>query len=207
MAKKGDRYYFDNFIACVECSQRAAVLLGETLKNYSKADMTKKREQIHEIEHEADMKKHELMHMLNKAFITPIEREDIVSLAQNLDDITDTIEDVFLRIYICDVDTIKENAIAMTDLVISACEALKTAMEEFPEFRKSTKLKEYLIRINDLEEEGDHLFIEGMRALHTDGEDALTVIAWRDIYSYLERCMDACEHAADVVESVIMKNS
>ena len=65
MAKKGDRYYFDNFIACVECSHRAATLLGETLKNYSKADMAKKREQIHEIEHEADRKKHELMNMLN----------------------------------------------------------------------------------------------------------------------------------------------
>ena len=207
MAKKGDRYYFDNFIACVECSQRAATLLGETLKNYSKEDMAKKREQIHEIEHEADVKKHELMHMLNKAFITPIEREDIVSLAQNLDDITDTIEDVFLRIYICDVDTIKENAIAMTDLVVSACEALKIAMDEFPEFRKSTKLKEYLIRINDLEEEGDNLYIDGMRGLHTGDCSPLEVIAWRDIYSYLERCMDACEHAADVVESVIMKNS
>ena len=207
MAKKGDRYYFDNFIACVECSHRAAMLLSETLKKYSKADMAKKREQIHEIEHEADMKKHELMHMLNKAFITPIEREDIVSLAQNLDDITDTIEDVFLRIYICNVDAIKENAIAMTDLVVSACEALKVAMEEFPEFRKSSKLKEYLIRINDLEEEGDNLYIEGMRALHTGKENPLTVIAWRDIYSYLERCMDACEHAADVMETVIMKNS
>lgn len=125
--------------------------------------MAKKREQIHEIEHEADRKKHELMNMLNKAFITPIEREDIVSLAQNL--------------------------------------------EEFPEFRKSTKLKEYLIRINDLEEKGDNLYIEGMRSLHTGEEDALTVIAWRDIYSYLERCMDACEHAADIVEAVIMKNS
>jgi len=207
MAKKGDRYYFDSFIACVECSCRAAMLLGETLKNYSKADMGKKREQIHEIEHEADMKKHELMHMLNKAFITPIEREDIVSLAQNLDDITDTIEDVFLRIYICDIDKVKQNAIEMTDLVIEACEALKIAMEEFPEFRKSTKLPEYLIRINDLEEKGDRLYIEGMRALHTSGEDALTVVAWRDIYSYLERCMDACEHAADIVEAVIMKNS
>ncbi len=207
MAKKGDRYYFDNFIACVECSQRAATLLGESLKHYSKADMAKKQEQIHKIEHEADMKKHELMNMLNKAFITPIEREDIVSLAQNLDDITDTIEDVFLRIYICNIDTVKQNAIEMTDLVIAACEALKTAMEEFPEFRKSTKLKDYLIRINDLEEKGDRLFIEGMRALHTGGEDALTVIAWRDIYSYLERCMDACEHAADIVEAVIMKNS
>jgi len=207
MAKKGDRYYFDNFIACVECSHRAAMLLGETLKNYSKADMTKKREQIHEIEHEADRKKHELMNMLNKAFITPIEREDIVSLAQNLDDITDTIEDVFLRIYICNIDRVKDNAIAMTDLVIEACGALKKAMEEFPEFRKSAKIREHLIRINDLEEAADTLYIEGMREIHAGGEPPLTVIAWRDIYSYLERCMDACEHAADIVEAVIMKNS
>ncbi len=207
MAKKGDRYYFDTFIGCVECSCRAATLLLETLKNYSKEDMGKKREEIHEIEHEADKKKHELMYMLNKAFITPIEREDIISLAQNLDDITDTIEDVFLRIYICNVDSVKANALAMTELVVSACEALKTAMEEFPEFRKSTKLKEYLIKINDLEEEGDLLYIEGMRELHTGGSNPIEVIAWRDIYSYLERCMDACEHAADVVETVIMKNS
>ena len=207
MAKKGDRYYFDNFIECVECSCLAATLLGETVKNYSRSKLTQVREQIHEIEHEADGKKHELMFMLNKAFITPIEREDVISLAQNLDDITDTIEDVFLRIYICDVDAIKDTAVAMTELVISACAALKTAMEEFPEFRKSTKLKEHLIRINDLEEEGDNLYIEGMRELHTGGCEPLEVIAWRDIYSYLERCMDACEHAADVIETVIMKNS
>lgn len=207
MAKKSDRYYFDNFIACVDCSHRAATLLGETLKNYSKEELAKKREQIHEIEHEADMKKHELMYMLNKAFITPIEREDIISLAQNLDDITDTIEDVFLRIYICNVDEIRSTAIAMTDLVVSACEALKTAMEEFPEFRKSTKLKEHLIRINDLEEEGDNLYIEGMRELHTGENNPVDIIAWRDIYGYLERCMDACEHVADVMETVIMKNS
>ncbi|MGN1084806.1 MAG: DUF47 domain-containing protein, partial [Lachnospiraceae bacterium] len=83
----------------------------------------------------------------------------------------------------------------------------RTAMEEFPEFRRSAKLKEYLIRINDLEEEGDSLFIEGMRALHTEKNNPAEIIAWRDIYSYLERCMDACEHAADVIETVIMKNS
>lgn len=207
MAKKDDRYYFESFIACVDCSHRAATLLGETLKNYSKAELAKKRELIHEIEHEADVKKHELMYVLNRAFITPIEREDIISLAQNLDDITDTIEDVFLRIYICNPEKIKSTAKAMADLVISACEALKTAMEEFPEFRKSTKLKEYLIHINDLEEKGDNLYIEGMRKLHMGESAALEVIAWRDIYSYLERCMDACEHVADVMETVIMKNS
>lgn len=207
MAKKSDRYYFDNFIACVDCSCRAAKLLGELLKDYSREDFAKKQEEIHDIEHEADVKKHEMMYVLNKAFITPIEREDIISLAQNLDDITDTIEDVFLRIYICNIETIKDTAVDMTGLVISACEALKTAMEEFPEFRKSAKLKEYLIRINDLEEKGDSLYIEGMHRLHAEGGNPLEIIAWRDIYSYLERCMDACEHAADVIETVIMKNS
>lgn len=207
MVKKSDRYYFDNFIACVECSCQAAALLGDTLKEYSKDKIAERRVQIHKIEHEADMKKHELMNMLNKAFITPIEREDIISLAQNLDDITDTIEDVFLRLYICNLDAVKENAIALTDMVIEACGALKNAMEEFPEFRKSAKLKDYLIRINDLEEKADNLYIEGMREIHVGGEPPLTVIAWRDIYSYLERCMDACEHAADVVETVIMKNT
>lgn len=207
MAKKSDRYYFDNFIACVDCSCRAAKLLGGLLKDYSREEFAEQREQLHEIEHEADVKKHEMMYVLNKAFITPIEREDIISLAQNLDDITDTIEDVFLRIYICNIETIKDTAVGMTDLVISACEALKTAMEEFPEFRKSAKLKEYLIRINDLEEEGDSLFIEGMHRLHAESGNPSEIIAWRDIYSYLERCMDACEHAADVIETVIMKNS
>ncbi len=207
MAKKGDRYYFENFVMCADCSYRAAQLLGETLKGYSRETLAERRKQIHEIEHEADMKKHELMAMLNKAFITPIEREDILSLAQNLDDITDTIEDVFLRIYICNPEKIKDTALKMADLVISGCDALKTALTEFPEFRKSTKLKEYLIRINDLEEEGDNLYIDGMRELHTGNEAAIDVIAWRDIYSYLERCMDACEHVADVMETVIMKNS
>lgn len=207
MAKKNDRYYFDNFIASVDCSHRAAILLGNALKSYKREQLASLREQIHEIEHEADIKKHELMYALNKAFITPIEREDIILLAQNLDDITDTIEDVFLRIYICHPEAVKEKAVAMIELVISACEALKVAMEEFPEFRKSAKLKEYLIRVNDLEEEGDDLYIEGMRELYAEENSPADIIAWRDIYGYLERCMDACEHVADVVETVIMKNS
>ncbi len=207
MAKKNDRYYFDNFIASVDCSHRAAMLLGNALKSYKREQLASLREQIHEIEHEADIKKHELMYALNKAFITPIEREDIILLAQNLDDITDTVEDVFLRIYICHPETVKEKAVAMIELVISACEALKVAMEEFPEFRRSAKLKEYLIRVNDLEEEGDNLYIEGMRELYAEENSPADIIAWRDIYGYLERCMDACEHVADVVETVIMKNS
>lgn len=46
-----------------------------------------------------------------------------------------------------------------------------------------------------------------MRRLHEEGADALHIIAWREIYDYLEKCADACEHVADGVESAVMKNS
>ena len=83
----------------------------------------------------------------------------------------------------------------------------KELLEEFADFKRSKKLKEQIIRINDLEEESDRLFMSSMRDLHTQSTDPLRIIAWREIYGYLEYCADACEHAADVVESVVMKNS
>lgn len=80
-------------------------------------------------------------------------------------------------------------------------------MEEFADFRKSKTLHGLIIEINALEEEGDRLFIDSMRRLHAEVTDPIEIIAWREIYAYLEKCCDACEHVADVVESVIMKNT
>ena len=68
-------------------------------------------------------------------------------------------------------------------------------------------MKNRIIEINDLEETSDRLFMKSMRKLHTECSDPLHIIVWREIYIYLERCADACEHVADTVESVVMKNS
>ena len=81
---KGDKLYFENYCACAALAKKAAAYLVECLENYDAANIEKMLETMHTYEHSADMKKHEMMHMLNKAFITPIEREDILSLAQML---------------------------------------------------------------------------------------------------------------------------
>ena len=99
------------------------------------------------------------------------------------------------------------NALKMTDVVIQCCDAVRDLLVEFKNFKRSKTLKQLIIRINDLEEKSDKLFIESIRGLYTESENPIRIIAWRDIYIYLERCADACEHVADVVESVIMKNS
>ena len=207
MAKKQDSFYFDNFIACAEDSCRAAEMLKGTLEDFRTEGLQERLDQLHEIEHSADMKKHDVLDRLAKEFLPPIEREDIVSLSQNIDNITDKVEDVMLRVYMNNVQEIEPGALKMTDVVIRCCQAVREMMTEFKDFKRSKNLKNLIIRINDLEEESDKLFMQNVRDLYTESEDPIRIIAWRDIYIYLERCADACEHVADVVESVVMKNS
>ena len=207
MAKKQDSFYFDNFVACAEDSCRAAQMLKEALTDFHPDSVKDQLDRLHEVEHSADMKKHDMLDHLAKEFLPPIEREDIVSLSQNIDNITDKVEDVMLRVYMNNVRTIEPNALKMTDIIIGCCEAVKELLVEFRNFKRSKNIKQLVIRINDLEEEADKMFMESIRGLYTESQDPLKIIAWRDIYIYLERCADACEHAADVVESVIMKNS
>ena len=207
MSKKSDSYYFQNFIECVECGCQAAKMLEDNLNHFDTGLLQDKLDELHRIEHDADKKKHEMMAVLVKAFITPIEREDIILLSQSIDEVTDKIEDVLIRIYINNVQQIRPEALAFIKVIIRRCEALKEVMEEFADFRKSKTLHGLIIEINALEEEGDRLFIESMRRLHAEVTDPIEIIAWREIYVYLEKCCDACEHVADVVESVIMKNT
>ena len=204
MSKKSDSYYFQNFIECVECGCQAAKMLEDNLNHFDTGLLQDKLDELHRIEHDADKKKHEMMAVLVKAFITPIEREDIILLSQSIDEVTDKIEDVLIRIYINNVQQIRPEALAFIKVIIRCCEALKEVMEEFADFRKSKTLHGLIIEINALE---DRLFIESMRRLHAEVTDPIEIIAWREIYVYLEKCCDACEHVADVVESVIMKNT
>ena len=207
MSKKSDSYYFENFIQCVDCGCQAARMLEENLAHFSEGDLEDRIRKFHEIEHDADKKKHEMMGVLVKAFITPIEREDIIQLSQCIDEVTDKIEDVMLRLYCNNIRTIRPDAIELGAVLIRCCEEMRKLLEEFPDFRRSKKLQEYIIHINTMEEQADKLFIESMRQLHTTCSDPLLVISWREIYLYLEKCADACEHVADAVESVIMKNT
>ena len=81
-------------------------------------------------------------------------------------------------------------------------------MQDFADFKRSKHLHDHIVHINTLEEEADKLFIDSMcTPAMTASQDPLEVIAWREIYIYLEKCVDTCEHVADTVESVIMKNN
>ncbi|OUQ37834.1 DUF47 domain-containing protein [Faecalibacterium sp. An121] len=207
MSKKQDAIYFDNFIACAQYASQAAQLLKEIFHSFDPSHMSQWADQLHEIEHAADKKRHAMTDKLAKAFITPIEREDIADLSGSIDTLVDKLEEVCIRLYIHNIQSIRTGAMNMLDVVIRSCEEVCHLMEEFADFRHSKKLKDYIIKINSLEEESDRLFIANMRELHVTQLDIHEVLAWEEIYTYLEKCADACEEIADQVENIVMKNS
>ena len=207
MSKKQDAYYYNNFITCAEYSCKAVHLLKEILTDFKPNEISAKMKEIHDIEHQADDAKHAMTDKLAKAFITPIEREDILALSHHIDDVTDKVEEVLIRIYINNVQEIPKEALQLLDIVCKCCEEVRNLLKEFADFKHSKSLRDKIISINTMEEEADALYISSMRKLHVEDKDVLHIIAWSEVYSYLEKCADACEHVADTVGSVVMKNS
>lgn len=204
---KGDKFYFENFAACAALSKKAAAYLVECLENYEPEKIEEMLQKMHEIEHSADIKKHEMSGALAKAFVTPVDREDLDMLSHNLDHVTDKIEEILQKFYIYNIRAVDNNVVEFAKNIVKSCELLCDLMEEFENFKRSKKIRDLIIELNDVEEECDKLYLSSMRALTTGSEDALTIVSMRKIYDCFESCADACEHASECVGSVIMKNT
>ena len=207
MAKKESNYYYDAFAKGIFYANDAAALLQSCFDNFDADGIRAQLAEMHKIEHAADGVKHEMMERLMKEFLPPIEREDIVELSHTIDDVTDAVEDVLLGMYMYNITVFRPEAKEFTGLISRCCGALKDMAQEFSNFRKSTLLKEKIIEVNGLEEEGDRLYTDAMRRLYTEEKDPVSILAWTTMYDRLEKCCDCCEHVADMVEQVIMKNS
>lgn len=203
---KRDEFYYRNLCECVEYSYQAANYLLETVSSFERKNIQDKLDHMHLMEQEADAKKHEMMAALNVAFITPIEREDLVALSNNLDDITDAIEEVLLQMYMCNIKEVRQDVVLTLQKLLECIRSLWEALKEFSEFKTSTSIKGHIVKVNDLEEQGDDLYVENMHRLHKE-EEVRVIVTWRKIYECIEACFDTCEHTADIVEMVIMKNS
>lgn len=204
---KGDKFYFENFAACTQISRDAALYLVKCLEDYDPENIQTMLEEMHEIEHSADKKKHEMGQALAKAFVTPVDREDLDMLSRDLDEVTDNIEEVLQRFFINSIQSIDPPAVTFAKNIVRSCELLCEIMAEFENFKKSKKLHPLIVELNDVEEECDKLYLTSMRDLAKKYTDVLEIISWREIYDCLESCADACEHVSDCVEAVIMKNT
>lgn len=207
MARKNDFNYFEAFANLSKFSLNSAQILHKTLSNFNPNQIEEKTKEMHQIEHSADLAKHEVMDHLLKEFLPPIEREDITTLSQQIDDVTDSVEDVLLFIHMFNIKTIRPEVIKFTGLIEKCCKAMDEALVEFKNFRNSKTLRDKVIEINRLEEDADEFYVETVRNLYRTSTDPIELMTWTEIMHRLEKCCDNCEDVADIIEEITMKNS
>jgi hypothetical protein len=160
--------------------------------------------EIKQVEHEADRITHQLFTKLNQTFVTPFDPEDIHALGASLDDVLDYIEDAAFRINAYRVDPVPHGVAELTGIIHACCLRLETAIGKLRD-RKNTL--EDCIEINRLENSADDLVRRLVTQLFIEENDAITLMKHKEIYEVLESATDRCEDVADVLQTVIVKNS
>lgn len=197
--------FFDLFLNQTEnIIKSVEYLKGIITKNRFEEEDIKK---IKEFEHEGDTIAHEIIDKLNETFITPIDREDIHKLANEIDDIIDLVNVIANRLYIYKIENPKDEYLEeFISNILESVEALHFAIKNLNEIKRTRRILEYCIEINRLENAGDSLREKAIMSLFEKEKDPIKVIKWKEIYEVAETVLDSCEHVAKTIEEILVKN-
>lgn len=172
----------------------------------TKEDVKTMADKLKEYEHKGDKLVHDLIHGLNQTFITVIEREDLLNLGVILDDILDGIEACASRFDMFDIteadEYMRQFSINIRDSVAEILKAI-----ELLQTKQLMEMREFTVRVNELESVGDELLRSGIKQLFASSQDAIHIMKYKEMYEILERVSDSCEDVADALETIIMRNA
>lgn len=157
-------------------------------------------------ESQCDEYTHTIIKELNKTFITPIDRDDILALTSSLDDVMDGMEATVSRFYMYNLLEPDEYIIQFAEILRQSAYEIQKAIHLLSQ-KKLLAIREYTIRLNDLENQGDDLLRICIKNLFATVSDPIELIKKKEIYERLEQTTDTCEDVANMLESIIMSNS
>jgi predicted phosphate transport protein (TIGR00153 family) len=163
--------------------------------------------QIDKLENKGDEITHQVHLELGKNFITPFDREDIHALSSAIDDVADYIQGAANRMSLYRIDDYNEHIRKLSELVLQASIDLEKAVRELKDLRNVRNIADSCIRINSVENQADYVFDRAVADLFLYEKDAIRLIKYKEILSALETATDMCEDAADVMESILVKNA
>ena len=155
-------------------------------------------------EQEGDRITHDVHQRLNSTFVTPIDREDVLRLISDLDDIIDLIDEVADYLGLYKIEAPMEQSQRMAHILLQATRQIEEAM---PRLRTFQDLSHFTVEVNRLENDGDRVLREALASLFERGIDPMLVIRWKDIFERLEDAIDATETAANILEGIVIKNA
>ena len=185
---------------------KQGALVSETLSELSKSllEGRSRHPRLRDLEHQCDNVTHEIYRLTNRTFVTPMDQEDILLLAHSLDEIVDLAEETADKIDLYNVGEITAQAKEIGECLDHAGKELQEALARLEGFNGIEPL---LKEIHRLENEGDRITRIALQELFSDHLDAGALIKWKDVYALLEETMDECEHCAEVIETLSIKNT
>ncbi|MBR1980022.1 DUF47 domain-containing protein [Candidatus Proelusimicrobium excrementi] len=165
-------------------------------------------DKMHAIEHRGDEINHNILNMLNESFITPFDREDIFSLAQNMDNIIDGIYMITNRFYLYKIFTPAEESKKLASIIENSAKAVCKVVNFLRSNKNMKDTLKQCVEINRLENMADEIRDEAIsRILNDENANPILVIKQKELFEEAENVTDMCEHVANVVESIIVKNN
>ena len=196
--------FFELYVDAARTLHAATDALKDLIDNYE--DVEVKAGRIIDLEHEGDEITHAIIKKVNTMFVTPMDREDIYSLATSLDDVLDEVEAVAGLFVLHSIEAPLPQMKQQIDILLQAVIQTEEAIKALPKMKREV-LEPYWIEINSLENKGDEVYRHAIAELFSGDYKAMDVLKWKEIIEDLERATDGLENVANIIEATVLKHA
>jgi uncharacterized protein len=197
--------FFEYFEQATLNLLEGAHLLQKLIDDYH--DVDEAVAQMTEIEHKGDFIVHEVTNLLPRTLITPLDPDDIQRLIFAIDDSLDTMHAAATRLSIYQITDIKKPARRLAHLIVEGATELNQAVIGLKDKKQYKQVRERIVQINTIENNGDRVLEDGLRTLAAHPDQIFDFIRWKEIYELLEQTTDRLEDAGDVIQKVMISNA
>lgn len=202
--KKDDPFF--NILLKIAENVQVAMHYANDFRINSLEDLAEISVQMKKYETDGDKLIHELIVMLNKSFMTPIEREDILALANSMDDVLDGMEECIAHFDMFSLVDIDDSMNTFMSYIMLSSDEIVKAMQKL-QMKKLVDMRENAILIKDYESKCDDVLRVSIKKLFLHEQDPIRIIMFKDIYEQLEDIADDCQNVANTMETIIMRNA
>jgi uncharacterized protein len=209
LPKEGN--FFEMFNQHADRIVEAAQAFGKLVENYADPALRDKyNAEVDAAERAADRVTHDVNRLIHQTFITPIDREQIHSLINTMDDVADLMQDSAETMALYDVREMTDEIRRLTDLSVKCCERVRSAVNMLGKISDQATAEAALKtceEIDRLESDADRVMRAAMSKLFREEPDVREVIKLKAIYELLESITDRCEDVANCIEGIVLENS
>jgi predicted phosphate transport protein (TIGR00153 family) len=186
---------------------RAARLFAEIANSANLEERRVKVVQLKALEHDGDQITRQIFEALNSTFITPLDREDIRSLASNLDDILDYVEGVAQYLVLFELPDAPEGLRQFAAIIVTMVDEIDHLTGLIWDLSQEKEIRDRVVRISELENQGDALYNTVIADLFKDARNPVEILKWKEVYDGLEAACDECKNFTHTLGNVVIKNA